>query len=627
VGLIELAAIDMNYFFNKNIVFVFSGAFFLIYALLITYLTGNIGFEGDDWWIFSWPYWNSFPMSLWLYSKELLRPLEGVYWISLFELFGFNKIVFHFLSICLLAGASLLMGACLYNMYPERKAFVTASIFWAFFLPTVSCLTFVVTTDNSRLSLLIFWASVLSFQRWVKKDLSWMGLILPVLLYVAAFFTYEAASFLIFTMPLFVIPLYGHRSQDALRANFLVKMACGTLSAFSIALLIRFLVLKGGAVSHSDLLPSFELIASYFALLPWYLFGVFDFSYMDWTSIALGLAVCIFLCVFLLYLEKKRLEFPEDSVQPYYKKKFYIILMSVMIILLGVAPYLFAGYGSVAPKIADTVWAKYGFIPSGYTAWYNYNWSSRIYSSASFGMAILLAFFMTHYKDYKKRVSATIAGVVFLGFAVAFHVGLVTDWKEAAQIRNSLCKSLISQVPDVEPKTNFLFVDLESYHKRAAIFRGWNGLRELMKMLYYSRDLGAYYVYKRSLIAPNELHQQAVYYPKGFVSRGVKIDKPLSPDSLVVLDRTGSDLVLLDSLSRDDGLVSNGIKWVGVSSFTSNIDRILPWSTLPQGPVQNAWSSGLIATLNLYQLNLSYKMPHQWIYTGFFKQKQLTGFK
>ena len=620
----------MNYSFNKNIVFVFSGAFFLIYALLITYLTGNIGFEGDDWWIFSWPYWNSFPMSLWLYSKELLRPLEGVYWISLFELFGFNKIVFHFLSISLLAGASLLMGACLYNVYPERKAFVTASIFWAFFLPTVSCLTFVVTTDNSRLSLLIFWASVLSFQRWVKKDLSWMGLILPVLLYVAAFFTYEAASFLVFTMPLFVIPLYGHRSQDALRGNFFVKIACGTLSAFSIALLIRFLVLKGGAVSHSDLLPSFELIASYFALLPWYLFGVFDFSYLDWTSIALGFVVCIFLCVFLLYLEQKRLEFPEDSAEPYYKKKFYIILMSVMIILLGVAPYLFAGYGSVAPKIADTVWAKYGFIPGGYTAWYNYNWSSRIYSSASFGMAILLAFFMTHYKDYKKRVPATIAGVVFLGFAVAFHVGLVTDWKEAAQIRNSLCKSLISQVPDVEPKTNFLFVDLESYHKRAAIFRGWNGLRELMKMLYDSRDLGAYYVYKRSLIAPNELHQQAVYYPKGFVSRGVKMDKPLSPDSLVVLDRTGSDLVLLDTLSRDDGLVSNGIKWVGVSSFTSNIDRILPWSdtlTLPQGPVQNAWSSGLIATLNLYRLNLSYKIPHQWIYTGFFKQKQLTGFK
>ncbi len=245
-------------------------------------------------------------------------------------------------------------------------------------------------------------------------------------------------------------------------------------------------------------------------------------------------------------------------------------------------------------------------------------------------MAILLAFFMTHYRDNNRRVSATILGVVFLGFAVAFHVGLVTDWREAAQIRNSLCKSLISQVPDVKPKTNFLFVDLESFHKRAAIFRGWNGLRELMKMLYDSQDLGAYYVYKRSLIAPNELHQQAVYYPKGFVSRGVKMDKPLPPDSLVVLDRTGSDLVLLDSLGRDDGLVSNGIKWVGVSSFTSNIDRILPWSdtlTLPQEPVQNAWSSGLIATLNLYRLNLSYKIRNKWIYTGFFKQKHLTGFK
>jgi hypothetical protein len=211
---------------------------------------------------------------------------------------------------------------------------------------------------------------------------------------------------------------------------------------------------------------------------------------------------------------------------------------------------------------------------------------------------------------------------------VAFHSSLIVDWTEASKIRNSICRSFVSQVPDIEPNTNLLFVDLESYHKRAAVFRGWNGLRELVQMLYSDPTLGAYYVYRRSSCPPNEFHQQAIFIPKGFISRGVKMESPLPASSLVILQRVGSDLALLDNLSQNDGIVSDGIKWIGMKSLSSNGSRILQWSdSVPFYPTQalNAWNSGLISTLNLYRVNLNYKIRNKWIYTGLYKQRKLVG--
>ena len=129
-------------------------------VLSLTVVTGDIGFDGDDWWVLAIPYWNSFPDSLVLYARKFLRPVEGLYWISLFELFGFNKVVFHLCSLLLLAGSAALMGVSLDRAFPGRRACVSIAVLLAFFLPPVSCLTYVMFTDNSRLSMLLFWTSV-----------------------------------------------------------------------------------------------------------------------------------------------------------------------------------------------------------------------------------------------------------------------------------------------------------------------------------------------------------------------------------------------------------------------------------------------------------------------------------
>lgn len=614
---------DINYFLPLTLLL-------LAYCIIVTIISGDIGFEGDDWWIFSWPYWNSFPYSLWIYARESLRPLEGVYWIGLFELFGFNKIVFHFFSLLLLAGASALMGVCLLKAFPGRRLFAASAMFMAFFIPTVSCLTFVVTTDNSRLSMLFFWGSVLAFQRWVERGGGWLDLAPPVFLYICAFLTYEAPSLLIFAVPLFIIPIYL-RSADQLNPfKFGLRLISGILAGFCGALFMRFLLLKGGAVSHKHFLPPLELVWSYFALLPVYLVEPFTLDGFDFRALSIGLLMAGALSFILIY------RFPPESFERSGIKyeiedsKLYVGLICVAVIALGMAPYQLAGYGSVTPRIAETVWSKYGLLPDGNTAWFNFNWSSRIYSSASFGLAILFGLLIGFWKSQKAQKIAKIVTVVVMGFMITFHAGLITDWREAASKRNSICESLVSQAPDVSPKTNFLLVNLEYFHNRAAVFRGWGGLRELIRMLYDSQDLGAFYVHPYAWNWPNRVCQQGIARRDGFCTRGVKLDNPLPLDSLVILYRSGDKLQLVEKLSCFDSLAPTGISWKDINALHSNPDRIVGWSETvltPERLVKNAWSSGLINTLNLYRVSLGYRILNKWTYTVLSRDRGIRSLK
>lgn len=601
------------------------------YSVIVTIISGDLGFEGDDWWIFSWPYWNSFPQSVFIYARESLRPLEGVYWIGLFEIFGFNKIVFHFFSLMLLVLASSLMGACLLKAFPARRLLAASAMLMAFFIPTVSCLTFVVTTDNSRLSMVFFWACVLAFQRWIERGGKWSDLLLPVFLYICAFLTYEAPSLLIFSIPLFVIPIYFRLADSPSKFEFAMKLFAGILAGFCGALFLRFLLLKGGAVSHKHFLPPFELIWSYLALIPVYLAEPFVSIQLDWHSVSIGLLMVAALTFIIFYYDSS--ESTKHSTTESFdlqNSKLYIALIAVAIFILGMAPYQLAGYGSVTPKIADTVLSKYGLLPDGNTAWFNFNWSSRIYSSASFGLAILFGLCAGFWTSDRAQKLVKVGVVTVLGFLIIFHAGLITDWREAAAKRNSICESLVSEAPDVLPNTNFLFLNLEYHHKRAAVFRGWGGLKELVRMLYDSRDLGAFYVHPYAWSWPNKVCQQGIARRDGFCTRGVKLDNPLPLESLVILNRFGDKLKVVEKLSCFDSMAPTGICWKDISQIQSNPDRIVGWSDTvltPQRVMKNAWSSGLITTLNLSRISLGYRILNKWTYTVLSRDRGIRAIK
>ena len=577
------------------------------YCGFLVLVTGDIGFDGDDWWVLSWPYWHDFPGSLVSYARAFLRPVEGIYWIVLFEVFGFNRVPFHLFSLLLLATSCLLMGACLSKTFPRSAVFVALSVMFAFFLPESSCLTYLIFTDNSRLSLLFFWASVLGFQFWTQRSQSWIGLIPSVLLYNLSFLTYEAASFLIFTVPLFVWPIYRRRENRCDR-KFFLRLGTGIVTGFVGALATRFLLLNGGVVEHSGILPSFELVWSYLALLPFYLVAPFTNIPSDpWVwLVAVFVVVWAAGVLFSWGVHSQgdngnfgASEFSEHS------PTLYKVILGAAILMLGMLPYQIAGYGTGPPKLVQTVGAKWCMSCDLSLAWFNFNEASRIYSSTSGGLAILTAVLVTIPKNQVARKVAKIAAVIAIGFMALFHAGLSSDWKEAAVLRNNLFRSFVAQVPDVKPKTNFVFLDLESYHDRAAVIRGWAGIRSLIRMLYDDPSLGAWYVYPSDTGWPNTSQQQAIVLPTGFLSRGMSFDHPAPHDTLLLLRRMGSQLLLVDSITSQDASIPTGISWRGVSSLVSNPDRIMAWSDIVERPrrtFRNAWTSGLISSLGLVQL-------------------------
>lgn len=586
------------------------------YCAVLTFLTGDIGFEGDDWWIFSWPYWQSYVDALWSFARDCRRPLEGLYWITLFELVGFNKVVFHLCSLLLLAGASVLMGLCLAVAFPHRPQVALLSALFAFFLPTTACLTYVLSTDNSRLSLLLFWASVLAFQRWTAGIPTWKQLLRPISLYILAFLTYEAPSFLLFAMPLFVWPVRLRHKTSLEDRTYWMRLGIAVCGAFVLALGVRFLLLSGGAVEHRTLLPPWELVVGQLALLPFYLIAPFtSASDNPWvwllgTGVAIGTIFALSSCPALR-------KGTAATAPPFFESRNYLLFVGFAILFLGLLPYQLAGYGSIPPKLSETVLIKWGLAPDGDTAWFNFNWSSRIYSAGTFGLAILLATILADWAHQKMRLITTLIGATAIGGMALFHAGLSDDWKAAASVRNNIISSLLSQAPEVLPKTNFLFVDLSCVQGRAPVFRGWNGLRELVRILYDDPTLGAWYVYPYAWKWPNVLCHQASVSEDGFVSRGVRLDQPIPLDSIVLFRRVSSRLTPLDRLAAGDRCVPTGICWHGIDTIQSNTERILGWSSVARSagiPKKNMLTTGLIETFRLSELKLARRIPLLWQY-------------
>jgi hypothetical protein len=577
-----------------------------LYCVVLTVVTGDIGFDGDDWWVLAVPYWNRFPDSLVLYARKFLRPVEGLYWISLFELFGFNKVVFHLCSLLLLAGSAVLMGVSLDWAFPGRRVCISIAVLLAFFLPPVSCLTYVLFTDNSRLSMLLFWTSVLAFQRWAQHSSPWRGLALPMGLYVVSFLTYETSSFLIFVVPLLVWPVHRSCSDRSCDRVFLIKLCTGILASFAAAVAIRFVFLSGGAVGHSYLLPPFELLWSYLALLPFYLLAPFTSMSADRWAILAGFLVLLGTAGLLLISSRGRsavMVAAESRFEP--RSQWFLVLLGGAIVILGMLPYQLAGYGIFTPRLAETLMTKFGLMPEGDLSWFNFSWASRIYSSASVGVAILLAAGLSGWRKPSTRLLGKAAALVIIGFMAVFHAGLSLDWREAAEIRNDLIRSLVSQVPEVKSGTNFVFLDLDCSHKRAEVIRRENGLRELIGMLYADHTLSAWRVYPYAYHGPDHVYQQAVAMPAGFLSRGQRQDEPAPHESLLLFKRSGRELILLDTITAQDHSVPTGIAWRGVNHLTSNFGRIEEWSTAisPEARLaRNAWTSGLISTLQLTRL-------------------------
>ena len=400
-------------------------------------------------------------------------------------------------------GSCLLLASCLKRAFPGKASFAVLAAFLAFSLTPISNLIYMFHTDNSRISMLFFWCSVFAFQRWAGSSYSWGGLALPVILYLLGAFTYENTTFLIFCVPLLVWPLCTQTQKTLSPKIFISRLFVGILGVFVIFVLARFVIFSGGAVKQNSLLPSLNLMWSYITNLGFYVaYPIHDVP-RDVTSWLWGVPVALVLAALLSYSSRIDSDVQGIRKERWEQSSLYVAVLGLLFIILGMLPYLLAGYHSHI----------------GFTS------QSRIYSAASFGVAIVLAVLFTAPRTPRLRLPVITVAITLICLMAVFLAGLRMEWRQAEIERSKLCQNLLEQAPDVAPKTTFLFLGLQSYLSphgvdRAVIYQGVEGLGEWIKMLYAHKDVYAYFIYPKAEVIDDVKGRRASVTPKGFTARG-----------------------------------------------------------------------------------------------------------
>ena len=394
-------------------------------------------------------------------------PIEGLYTVLSFEIFGLNRVLFTLSALLLSAGSCLLMGACLNRAFPGRKTLVVLAVFFGFLLTPLSNLIYMFHTDNSRLSMLLFWTSVLAFQHWAGGSKSWLGLTLPVILYLAASLTYENATFLIFAVPLFVWPIHVSRGQSVSDRSFALRLGVGITVAFAVFVFVRFGLFGGGAVGHRSLVPSFNLVSSYVYNLM--LYTVAPLREISWDPAAWVWACPVALLAAALVFRASR----DDSA------------VSERPAGLDAKPHVRcrAGHGGSgfgnAPVPTCRIQPCDGLHePKPRVLVRDFR---NCNSFSSFVLSVKKQANSFWDKSHRGRHDRS-HGRVPCGSAHWVAGG-------RGQREKSLLASLLKQVPDVKPGTTFLLMDVQSYVSkggmdRAVVFQGVDGIGEFVKMLY-----------------------------------------------------------------------------------------------------------------------------------------------
>ncbi len=155
-----------------------------------------------------------------------------------------------------------------------------------------------------------------------------------------------------------------------------------------------------------------------------------------------------------------------------------------------------------------------------------------------------------------------------------FMANLRIGWADAAENRRQLCSSLLAEIPDVQPETNFLFLDLQWYiDNKAAVFQGVEGLKQFIRIIYNKKNLNAYFLYSERPDFINAEGRKATVSPEGLLARGSVGKLPAPLDKILILRRKGNRLHLVDRISMDDHLVA--MDWRETSAIYSNNSLII----------------------------------------------------
>ena len=527
------------------------------FALAVPVVTDNHHFVADDWPLIA--YANGFSTSWGIieFARNLLRPVEGAFWIVEIKLLGLNRSAVHVVSSLLNVGACGLFWQVLRRAYPERPVLAAAAALTAFFLPVLTTTTFVMFIDNSRLSMLFYWAGVAVCQAWAIQPRRHLKLFLGGTLLLTSTLTYENAVLLILVVPMFVLPvlLDALSKRDIELRRRIIALGMSLATTILCFLIARYVLLGGGVHRIEHFWPSIDTFANYLRIaLDYLILSIHErpTRLIDWTiGSVIGAAT--------LWILQTSLDARIINATEMFRTRTAIVIAGIVMAVLGVAPYMLA---FSPPAVAN--------IEGG----------SRFYSSAAYGIALLLTLITMADRPLLRRLGASMLAA-YIGLNAAFASSLAPRWAEAANLNCHVWKSLLAEIPATAVNTTFLFAGAELTHRGATVIGEPAGTRFLLPFLYGHRtwdDLGkvtGYHLAPFERDLPTTSDRRLTVKADGLMVRGRNPTQPIDPNRVILVRRDGERLVVLDRLTPNDELVS--ANWLdGVTEVRTNRSLILP---------------------------------------------------
>ena len=530
----------------------------LIAAIILVIHVGRLGnlyLSGEEFYILHDAHNQPFFLAWAYYFVNNGRPVEALYWTGLYKLVGFNPRLLHTFSLMLLGTLSLLATAWVGRVLPAKYRRHLAWLALLFFFNWISLeMVLKLSTDNSRLALVCFFAAGLAWQSWAASQLTRTRyLLLGAGLLSVGVLAYENIALLGPALLLMAWPLLDPAGPAETRRLLRIFIILGVLSLLIVLLPILVVEmlgwLRGASVAHPATQGALaawlgEMIGAAFRVwLDWGQVGALDPAPLRWLPLTLLLAALLG-SSWLLWR-------PRAERSPELAKLRILHVAAVWLLFMGPLPYALAGYSNAV----------------------------RIYSSAVFGLPILLlVLFVAGRGGWPKAVSVLLALALVAAGIYQFNARN-SGLREVEIIENNFYYGLKQIAPDVQPDTIFVIIDLQLSN---------SGCGPSMAVLYSAIGMRCVF-----LSSTNPEYHAERYADYAISNRGGRIQG--GQWLLIYVDEQGNPR-LLDQMGPGD--LDLIIEWLSTEPLYSNYDlldtgRETPESAFYQSLVERRRELGL----------------------------------
>lgn len=517
----------------------------LSYSFIWVLITGNAGFTSDEWRMIGISYWYNFPAGIEEYLIVSGRPLQLFHHLVLFEMVGFIDSFSNMLNILIHMMSVVFFGIALWHVQPSNHILPTTAMLLAFFVPVLTSTLHQVQFSGSYVGMLFYWLSVVLIQRGILTEfrLYW---VLSSLALTASFYGYENAIALAPVTAILALAVFLRIREVTFRSftKLCIKLGFTIATPYILFLLPRYLLNYNLHVSsRTDV--TLDSILKYTTILPNYLAIPTEIQGVSYFTI--GIMVLLGAIIFTLLIYTIRY-LSSDTIDKFYLFIGSLVTIGMMLIILGSIPFILAGYGASV----------------------NYGGGGRVFSSAIYGLIIIIAAIFTLVVKFKSLQLFFCASLtLWITLWVGYHLELSMQARSIEATRQIIYKNLLTVVPEVESNTSLLLIDFQTNEGQQPILGGTIGTQRMIEILYDDLTVQGYFVYTGIDPETATEYRSMIISNQGVSARGRTNEPPISHDQIIILQLDGTNVILVEELSANDRNIT-ALWYDDIQSITTN---------------------------------------------------------